>query len=55
MSDSTDCVPPGNGQDRRWIATRSLADATGIGGGTGRRPASALTVPRPDALVESLI
>jgi len=37
------------GQDRRRIATRILADTTGIGFGSVRRPTSALTCPRGHA------
>jgi hypothetical protein len=55
MIDATDSVPSLAGQDRRRIATRPLADATGIGCGTERRPPSALTGHRRDRLVESTI
>jgi hypothetical protein len=55
MTDPTGPVPPLTGQDRRRIATRPLADATGIGCVTARRPASALTGHRRDRLVESAI
>jgi hypothetical protein len=55
MGDSTASEPPLTGQNRRRIATRSLADAAGIGCGTGRRPSSALTGHRRDRLVESTI
>jgi hypothetical protein len=55
MVDPTDSVPPLTGQDRRRIATRPLADATGIGGETVRRPASALTGHRRDHLARSTI
>ena len=43
------------GQDRRRIATRTLADATGIAFGFVRRPASALTRPHDRAYSESAI
>jgi hypothetical protein len=55
MIDATGSVPSLTGQDRRRIATRSLAEATGIGCGTVRRPASALTGHRRDRLVASTI
>jgi len=55
MIDSTGSVPSLTGQDRRRIATRPLADATGIGCGTVRRPATAPTGHRRDRLVESTI
>jgi len=58
MIDSTGSVPPLTGQDRRRIAGwagRLLADATGIGCGTVRRPDTALTGHRRDRLVESAI
>jgi hypothetical protein len=55
MADSTDSVPSLTGQDRCRIATRPLADATGIGGGTVRRPDTALTGHRRDRLEESTI
>jgi hypothetical protein len=40
MTDS-EFTPPQSHAGRRWIATRSLADATGIGCRIVRRPASA--------------
>jgi len=55
MVDATGSVPPLTGQDRRRIATRPLADATGVGCGTVRRPTSALTGHRRDRLVASTI
>jgi len=55
MAGFTGPAPPLTGQDRRRIATRPLADATGIGCGTVRRPASALSSHRRGRLVEPAI
>jgi len=58
MIDPADSVPPLTGQDRRRIvgrAGRLLADASGIGCGTVRRPATALIAHRRDRLAESTI
>jgi hypothetical protein len=55
MTDPTGPVPPLTGQDRRRIATRPLADATGIGRAPARRPATALTGHRRDRVVGSAI
>jgi len=51
MTGATDSMPLLTGQDRRRVATRPLADASGIGRGTVRRPASALTGDHRDRLV----
>jgi hypothetical protein len=55
MVDSTGSVHGLGGQDRRRIVTRALADATSIGCGLVRRPASALTTYPTHRLVESTI
>jgi hypothetical protein len=40
LDDRFEFPPPQSHAGRRWIATRSLADATGIGCETVRRPPS---------------
>jgi hypothetical protein len=55
MVDSEFTHPRMTGQDRRRIATRTLADATGIAFGFVRRPASALTRPHDRVYSESII
>jgi hypothetical protein len=55
MTDFRGPAPPLTGQDRRRIATRHLADATGIDCGAVRRPASALTGRRRGRLAESAL
>jgi hypothetical protein len=55
MVDATGPLPPLTGQDRRRIVARTLADTPGIGCGSGRRPASALTGHRRERLVASTI
>jgi hypothetical protein len=53
MIASTGAVPSLTGQDRCRIATRHLADASGIGCRAVRHPTSALPGHRRDRLVES--
>jgi hypothetical protein len=55
MTDSTDPALADDRVQRRRIATRRLADATGIGCATVRRPASTDHDPREHRLVESTI
>jgi hypothetical protein len=55
MVDSKFAHPRMTGQDRRRIATRTLACTTGTCFASVRRPASALTRPRSHANPESTI
>jgi hypothetical protein len=55
MAGCTGPAPVLTAQDRRWIATRLIADATGIGCGTVRRLASALTGHDRHRLVQPAI
>jgi hypothetical protein len=54
MTDS-EFPPPQSYAGRRRIATRSLADATGIGCGIVRRPPSARRTPATTVYSQSII
>jgi hypothetical protein len=55
MADRTSPHPSMTGQDRRRIATRTLANTSVLASGRVRRPASALTHPHGHGVVQSTI